>query len=108
MTSPRPPQSNLSDRNPRVPARTRKGRNAAAVERTIANLRRSDRLVPGDDATIALLRTTAASLDGAEGAYDTAVMGRVHLAAITALLQGHAAPDETDVLDRIIGAIRSA
>ena len=81
-------------------------RNRAAIERTILYLRRADRLLPGDDATLAILRTTATALDEAAGAYDIAVVARVHLAALSALLAGHATPDDAE-LDRLIAAIRA-
>jgi hypothetical protein len=76
----------------RAPGRSR-GRNTAAVERLIAALRALDRVEDVDAGTLAVLRTTGAALDAAVGAYDVAVIARVHLAAIGALLAGHAATD---------------
>jgi hypothetical protein len=93
--------------SPRETQVHRRGRNGSAVERTIAYLRRSDRIVPGDEATLALARTTAAALDKAEGSYDVAVLARVHLAAVSTLLSGHA-PADADNLDAILAAIRGA
>lgn len=81
--------------------------NAVAIGKTIAHLKRTDRLLPGDAATIELVRTTARALDAAAGAYDIAVIGRVHLAALAALLSGHAPESDAD-LDRLLAAIRSA
>ena len=88
----------------RRPRLTRR-RNAAAVERVIAALRADDRLVQLDDAAVATVRTTARALDAATGAYDVAVIARVHLGALTALLAGHAAPADDD-LDRFLATLR--
>jgi hypothetical protein len=83
----------------------RSGRNRAAIERTIAAMRRADRLLEVDAATLA--RTTAIALDAAAGAYDVAVLGRVHLAAVQTLLGGRQAPPSDDV-DRFFAGLRAA
>ena len=91
---------------PTAPAKGRRGRNQAAIERTIAYLRRSDRLLPGDDATLAIVRTTAENLDGATGTYDRTLAARVHLVAVSALMAGHSAPTDDDLasIRAILGA----
>jgi len=109
-TAHRPPLSNLS---PRV----RKGagtggsspthRNRSAIERTIAELRRADRLGELDAGALALIRTTAAALDAAEGAYEVAMIGRVHITALAGLLAGHLV-EKDDELDRFLASLRSA
>ena len=80
---------------------SRSRRNSTATRTTIGWLRKQDRLLPGDQATIALVQTTAAALDRATASYDVAVLGRVHLAAVFALLKGHATPED-DELDRAV------
>jgi hypothetical protein len=107
------PQSNLSPRKRKVPGqvgtgpgRRRKGRNASAIERTIAALRGAGRLVDADAGSLAAVRTTAIALDDAAGAYDIAVIARVHLAALGGLLAGHQAPPD-DELDRFLLSLRS-
>lgn len=70
-------------------------------------MRRADRLLEVDAATLALARTTAIALDAAAGAYDVAVLGRVHLAAVQTLLGGRQAPPSDDV-DRFFAGLRAA
>jgi hypothetical protein len=89
-----------------VPGRAGPRRNSSAIERTIAHLRRTGRLTDGDDAALALVRTTAAALDRASGSYDVAVVARVHLTAVAALLAGHQAPPD-DELDRFLASLRA-
>jgi hypothetical protein len=86
--------------------RRRRGPNAAAIERTIAALRRAERLLEVDAASLALVRSTARALDSAAGAYDVAVVARVHLAAVSSLLAGHT-PDQDVELDRFLASLRS-
>lgn len=70
-------------------------------------LRAADRLTDVDAAALAALRTTAAALDDARGAYDLALAARVHMAALAALVSGHAAPERDD-LDRFLDTLRTA
>jgi hypothetical protein len=109
-TAHRPPLSNLSPR-------ARKGagaggnppthRNRSAIERTIAELRRADRLGELDAGALALIRTTAAALDAADGAYEVAMIGRVHITALAGLLAGHLV-EKDDELDRFLASLRTA
>jgi hypothetical protein len=91
---------------PHVSDRARSHRNRAGLERTIRALRGEDRLGDIDAAALAAVRTTAAALDAATGAYDIAVLTRVHLSALGALLAGHQEP-ENDELDRFLASLRS-
>jgi len=81
-------------------------RNASAIERTIAALRGDGRLADVDAASLAIVRTTAAALDAATGAYDIAVIARVHITALAGLLAGHVTPPD-DELDRFLASLRS-
>jgi len=89
-----------------APGARRRRRNAAAIERTIAELRRADRVLELDAGSIAIVRTTAEALDAATGSYDIAVVARVHVAALGALLAGHVAPPD-DELDRFLASLRA-
>jgi hypothetical protein len=88
------------------PGTHRRGRNGSAVERVIAALRAADRVQDVDAGALALVRTTGAALDAAAGAYDVAVLARVHLSAIGYLLAGHAA-ERDDELDRFLASLRA-
>ena len=53
-----------------------------------------------------MIRTTAAALDAATGSYDVAVLARVHISALAALLAGHELPREDDFAS-ILAALRA-
>ena len=82
-------------------------RNRNAVEVTIRALRAADRLADVDAAALAVLRTTAAALDDARQPYDLAILARVQMAALAALISGHAAPERDD-LDQFLDTLRAA
>jgi hypothetical protein len=103
-----PTQPNLSPRKRKAAdagGARRRFRNRTAIELTIGELRRADRLGQLDAASLAAVRTTAAALDDATGAYDIAVIARVHLAALSGLLAGHQTPPD-DELDRFLASLR--
>jgi hypothetical protein len=83
-----------------------RNRNRVAIERTIAALRRADRILELDAGSLAIVRTTAQALDAAEGSYDLAIVARVHIAALGSLLAGHQAPAD-DELDRFLASLRA-
>jgi len=80
-------------------------RNARAVERTIAELRRADRLETADAALLAAVRSTARALDNAPSPYVVATVARVHLVGLQ-LLTGRPAP-EPDELDAFLASLRT-
>jgi hypothetical protein len=68
--------------------RARKGRNAAATEKTIASLRRGGRIEGVDAAALALARHLALGLDTVDPARypaQTASLARIHLATLKSL-----------------------
>lgn len=82
-------------------------RNRSAIERTIRALREGNRLIELDAASVAAVRTSAEALDRAASAYDVAIVLRVHVMALGALLAGHPEP-ATDDLDRFFADLRAA
>jgi hypothetical protein len=84
----------------------RRGRNRAAVERTVTALRAGGRLETVDAATIALARHLAAALDTvdpAENPAQVASLARVHLSTVK-LLRG-AAVDDDDGFAEVVAAM---
>jgi hypothetical protein len=78
-------------------------RNAHAVERTIAALRRADRLEAVDAGLVAAARTLARALDEAPNPYVAGTVARVHLEALR-LMAGRPAP-EPDELDAFLRSL---
>jgi hypothetical protein len=75
------------------------------VERTIAELRRADRLESVDAALLAAVRSTARALDIAPSPYVVATVARVHLVGLQ-LLVGRPTP-EPDELDAFLASLRT-